>query len=154
MTLNIRLALSVMLAAFLLAVFSPAAHAQGNPAKIDKTIDKTIVKFEKTVQSYEKKVNQLVAKCTTKVGKMVEKGQSAEQINTYINKTIMTGMGFASTTRAKIDATERSGLRSLEKYDSSDEDDAEISSAADDCHQQIDDIWTAAGTALHALEVH
>jgi hypothetical protein len=158
MSLSIRSVLPLLVAAIALALFTSTAQAQTDKiaAKIEKAVDKTITKFDKTVESYDKKVDGLVARTSAKVAKMVAKNKPAEEINETINKAIMTGMNFAATTRAKIDTTEVNGLRAVDKYSTHpDADDAEteIAAAADTCFEDIDEIWTVAGEALHALEV-
>lgn len=152
MTITIRPVLSLIVAVAAFMLVAPQVSAQ-DQVKIDKIIAKTETKLESTVGSYDRKIDALVAKCTIKVNKMVAKGTEPAKINEYINKTIMTGMNHASSTRAKIDKTETSAMRSLAKYGSPAEATAEVAEFADDCISQVDEMWEAAGTALHALEV-
>lgn len=156
MTLSIRSVLPLLVTA--IALFTSPAQAQADKIaiKIEKAVEKTITKVDKTVESYDKKVDGLVARTSAKVAKLVAKNKPAEDINEVIDKAIMTGMNYASTARTKIDSTEASGLRAVNKHSThptADEAETEIAEAADTSIEDVDEIWAVAGTALHALDV-
>jgi hypothetical protein len=158
MSLSIRSVLPFLVTAITLALFASTAQAQADKiaVKIERAVDKTITKFDKTVESYDKKVDGLVKRTSAKVAKLVAKNKPAEEINETINKAITTGMNYASTARTKIDSTEASGARAVNKYSThptADEAKSEIAAAADTSIEDIDEIWAVAGTALHALDV-